>query len=105
LRKIGIFLNNELMLEYPNVPESYIKSVEDCKFAIKETGHFHELKYFDGGETITTNELEKGISELADILIKKGEVMPFDKAWEKINSSFKRNTTFEQVLDYIEKNK
>mgnify|MGYP006390780667 FL=1 len=31
--------------------------------------------------------------------------MPFDKAWEKINSSFKRNTTFEQVLDYIEKNK
>mgnify|MGYP006390780673 FL=1 len=45
------------MLEYPNVPESYIKSVEDCKFAIKETGHFHELKYFNGDETITTNEL------------------------------------------------
>jgi hypothetical protein len=102
LKKIGIFLNNELMVEYPNVPEAYLEAVEDCKYAIKETGHFHELKYFEEDST-KTSVMEKGISELADILIEKGKVMPLEKAWEKINSTHKKNTTFEQVLEYLKK--
>lgn len=47
MKKIGLFLNDQLMIEYPNEPLAYKEAIEDCKFAIEETGMFHELKLFE----------------------------------------------------------
>jgi hypothetical protein len=46
-KKIGILLNDEIMIEYPYEPESYIEAANDLLFAIRETGLFHELKLFE----------------------------------------------------------
>lgn len=48
MKKIGLFLNNILMIEYPNQPDCFIEAVNDCKEAIEETGLFHELKLYEG---------------------------------------------------------
>lgn len=47
MKKIGIFLNGELMIEYPNDPDCYIEAVNDCLLAVGETGEFHELKFYE----------------------------------------------------------
>lgn len=44
---IGIFLNGECMVEYPNDPICYMEALDDLKIAIEETGKFHELKLFE----------------------------------------------------------
>lgn len=41
---IGLYLNGEVMIEYPNEPDCYMEAVNDLKEAIEETGLFHELK-------------------------------------------------------------
>lgn len=41
---IGLYLNGEVMIEYPNEPDCYMGAVNDLKEAIEETGLFHELK-------------------------------------------------------------
>lgn len=46
-KKIGVFLNGELMIEYPYTPDCFLEAVNDCKQAIEETGLFHELKIFE----------------------------------------------------------
>jgi hypothetical protein len=46
-KKIGVFLNDEIMIEYPFEPESFIEAANDCLYAIGETGLFHELKIFE----------------------------------------------------------
>jgi hypothetical protein len=47
MKKIGLFLNGELMIDYPNEPDSYFEAVNDCHYAIDQTGEFHELKFFE----------------------------------------------------------
>lgn len=44
--KIGVFLNGQLLIEYPNDPECFEEAMDDLRYAIKETGQFHELKLF-----------------------------------------------------------
>jgi hypothetical protein len=47
MKKIGLFLNGKLMIEYPYTPEAFLEAVNDCKEAIEETGVFHELKIIE----------------------------------------------------------
>lgn len=47
MKKIGLFLNDEIMIEYPFDPECFIEAVNDCLLAVGETGQFHELKIFE----------------------------------------------------------
>jgi hypothetical protein len=47
MKKIGLFLNGELIAEYPYTPEAFLEAVNDCKEAIEETGVFHELKIIE----------------------------------------------------------
>jgi hypothetical protein len=47
LKKIGLFLHGELMVKYPNVPQSYMEVVTECQQALEETGILHEIKFFD----------------------------------------------------------
>lgn len=45
LKKLGLFLNGELIIEYP--VEAFHQAIDDCKFATEETGVIHELKIID----------------------------------------------------------
>lgn len=47
MKKIGLFLNDQLMIEYPYEPDCFIEAANDCLQAIGETGVFHELKLFE----------------------------------------------------------
>lgn len=46
-KKIGLFLNGQIMVEYQNTPDCYMEAVQDLKEAIEETGIFHELKLYE----------------------------------------------------------
>lgn len=44
--KLGLFLNGQVMIEYPALPDSYEEALLDAKEAFEETGMIHELKLF-----------------------------------------------------------
>jgi hypothetical protein len=102
MKKIGLFLNNKVVVEYPNVPESYLQAAEDCKEAIKATGVFHELKVFNDAILNKKFYSETSITELAVILMDKNKVMPFESAWYSTYSALKYPFTEEEVLKHIE---
>jgi hypothetical protein len=102
MKKIGLFLNNELVVEYPNAPGSFIQAAEDCKEAIMETGVFHELKIFNDPTLNKSFYSETSITELAVILMDKNKVMPFESAWYSTYSALKYPFTEEEVLNHIE---
>lgn len=47
MKKIGLFSSGILMNTYPNEPEYWKEALDDCAFAIEETGILHELKLIE----------------------------------------------------------
>lgn len=47
MKKIGLFSSGMLMKSYPNESEYWKEALDDCAFAIEETGMLHELKLVD----------------------------------------------------------
>lgn len=47
MKKIGLFTGGTLVSVYPNEPDYQKEALEDCQFAIEESGVMHELKLVD----------------------------------------------------------
>lgn len=45
--KVGIFLNDELIDEYPLAPDFFVEIYDQAKTATLETGVVHEVKLFE----------------------------------------------------------
>lgn len=49
--KWGMFLHEELMVEYPGTTEGNAEANDDAYFAYEETGIVHTVKQFDKEQT------------------------------------------------------
>jgi hypothetical protein len=47
MKKIGVFLKGELMVEYPYTYESALEALNEAKECTSETGEFHEVKIYE----------------------------------------------------------
>lgn len=47
MKKIGVFLKGELMIEFPHTYEGGLEALRDAAFCTSETGEFHEVKIYD----------------------------------------------------------
>lgn len=46
----GIFLDEKLLVYYPNDNKGHLAALEDADFLYEETGRIHEVKFFEKGE-------------------------------------------------------
>jgi hypothetical protein len=47
MTKIGLFVNGELVVEYPFGPEFFTESLTEAAYLTTESGIFHEVKIFE----------------------------------------------------------
>lgn len=47
MEKIGLFLNSELIIEYPNTYEGGLEALNDAREYTIEKGEFHEVKIYE----------------------------------------------------------
>ncbi len=55
-KMIGLFLDGDLIIEYPNEPEAFLEVANDLKEQIEETGLMFEVRFYeeiDGPITVT----------------------------------------------------
>jgi len=47
MKKVGLFLNGLLMIEYPYTEDAYGTIIEDFKTAVEESGEMHEIRIYN----------------------------------------------------------
>jgi hypothetical protein len=47
MKKIGVFLKGELMIEYLHTYEGGLEALNEARECTSETGEFHEVKIFE----------------------------------------------------------
>jgi hypothetical protein len=47
MKHIGLFIDGELELYYPNTPDCYLEIADDFKELIKDTGKLPEIKIIE----------------------------------------------------------
>lgn len=47
MKRIGVFLKGELMVEFPHTYEGGLEALNEARECTSETGEFHEVKIYE----------------------------------------------------------
>lgn len=57
MKKIGVFLKGELMIEYPHTYIGGLEALNDARECTSDTGEFHEVKIYEDKPRYTEHKL------------------------------------------------
>jgi|GraSoiStandDraft_45_1057281.scaffolds.fasta_scaffold06547_10 hypothetical protein len=57
MKKIGVFLKRQLVIEFPHTYEGGLEALNEAKECTSETGEFHEVKIYEDKPRYTPHQL------------------------------------------------